>query len=125
MRYPHRASIEQHVEALIGHAFPTVLAHATGPARVDHDSIANSHPCHVPGNFRHSSGNLVPKDHRFLKPNRSKSAVIKVVQIGSANAADLDPDHDLSRPNLTDFLLLETQVFGGMNDECAHRNFLF
>ncbi len=42
-------------------------------------------------------GDFMAEDHRLLQPDGAKAAVIEIVEVGPANAADRQPDRDLPR----------------------------
>src|SRR5580700_561107 len=60
------------------------------------------------------------EDHRFLQPHGTKATMVEIMQVRSTDAASLDPYDDLSRAEGAGLTFLHTQIFGSMNDNCAH-----
>jgi hypothetical protein len=64
----------------------------------------------------------MPKDHRFLQPHSSETAVVVVVQVRPAHPSCRQTQAQLPRPDGFLGPLLDPQVFGRVNDDRPHHS---
>ena len=60
------------------------------------------------------------EDHRLLEPYRTEAAVVVVMQVRSADAANGELDLDLAGAGLFRLALFDAQVLRGVNDDGFH-----
>ena len=120
MREAHRAAVEAHVEAMILFALETISAMVAGPARIDRDARPGLDAFHVRADGLHDARDFVAKDHRLAQPHRAEAAVVVIVQVGTADAAEGDAHADVARAEPGDFRLLDPQVLRRVGDHSAH-----
>src|SRR5829696_10053718 len=113
----HRAAVEQHVEAMPREALEAVAAGVAWAARIDRDLVARPHPIDERADGGNGAGDLVAENHRLLDPDRAEAAVLVIVQIRAADAADGDAHLDVLRPERRHLGRFEPQVAGRMDDD--------
>ena len=87
MRKAHRTAVKANVETLIRMSFDAVAAVTTRVARVDRHPIADADSRDTLADGDDGSSHFVPKDHGFLEANRAETAMLVVMQVGSADSA--------------------------------------
>src|SRR6266542_2932594 len=87
VRKAHCTAVEAHIETLVGMSFDAVATVTARAARVDRYAIADADPRDTSADRGHDAGHFVSEDHRFLQANRAESAMLVVMQIGSADSA--------------------------------------
>ena len=68
---------------------------------------------------------LVAEDHRLAQPHGAEAAVVVIVQVGAADAAEGDPHANLARAERRNGASLDPEVLGGVGDDGAHGDSLF
>ena len=116
----HGAAHEPHVEAVVALSCSTVAARVAWQARVDGDPYARLHPRHLTADLVDRAGDLVPKRHRLPQAHGPESAVVVIVQVGTANPSGLDSDTDITRPNGCRLDILDPKILWSMDDDAAH-----
>ena len=66
------------------------------------------------------AGDLMAEDHRLLQPDRAETAMVIVVQIRAADAADGERHADFAGSGRSRFRRFDPEVFGVVNDDGAH-----
>jgi hypothetical protein len=112
MRHAHGASIEAHVQALVGQALQAVPARPQGRLGLTATLSPHADAGDILRHGRHDTGDLVAEDHRFLDADRAEPAMLEVVQIRAANAARGHADEHLARTDLAGVLLVEPRSVG-------------
>ena len=116
----HGRPVEPHVQAVIELALVAVHAVPARPAGIDGDQIAFLDHADAGADSFGIAGHLMTQHHRFAQPDRAETAVIVVMQVGTADAAGRHGYADLARTGIACFGLLQSQVFGRMDCECPH-----
>ena len=118
MRKSHRAAVEANIETLIRMSFDAVTAVTAGVARVDCHAISDFDSRDTLADLDHGSSHFVPEDHRFLEANRAESAMLVVMQIGSADAARGESYLDLTWTRTArGGHVFDSQIEWSMNDD--------
>ena len=121
VRKTHRAAEKAHICAVNAQAGATELAPTARHRRID----GNQRPKWRRGGactmLDDAAGNLVPERQRFAHAHGAEAAVPIIVQVGAADTAALDLDHDLPRSGDGPLPIIDPQIPGFMQDNCAHR----
>ena len=120
MRHPHGAAIKAHVEALVLLALEAIFAGIARKRRRHRDPVADGEIPDAGAKFAHRAGHLMAKHHRMLDADRTKTAMIEIVEIGTADASCSDGDRDLAEARPQWLLFFDAEILGGMDDDCFH-----
>ena len=97
MREAHRATVEPHVEALVLPPLQAIAAVIAGHARTDRDAVADLDSPRLRADRFDDAGDFVAENHRFLQPHGAEAAVVVIVEIRAADAAESDAHADILR----------------------------
>jgi hypothetical protein len=117
VRVAHRTAVEAHVQALVGQAFQAIDAAAARPAGVDGHAVAHLHARDVERHRGHRAGHFMAQDHRPLDAHRAKAALVEVVQVRAADAAEAYVHQHLARAHLAGVLFHHLQIVGGIDHQ--------
>jgi len=96
MRKGHGAAVEAHVEALVVQPFLAIAAGPAWPRRRHGDELADVQPLDAGSERLHIGRDLVAEDHRLAQPHRAEAAVIVIVQVAAADAANGEAKPDFA-----------------------------
>ena len=120
VRHAHRAAVVAHVQAVVLQAELAVAALPARPARADRDPVADRQAADAGADRVDRARDLVAQHHRLLQADAAEAAVLPVVQVGAADAADAHPHADLAGADRGSLDGFDPQVAGGVDDECVH-----
>jgi hypothetical protein len=120
MREAHRAAVKAHVEAMVLPALEAVAAMVARTARIDRDGRAGLDPQNLGADGLDHPRDFVAKNHRLAEAHGSKPAVVEIVQVRAADAAEGDAHANVARAERRDSCLLDPQVLRRMGDHSAH-----
>src|SRR5580704_11713610 len=95
MRHAHGTPIEAHLEALVLTAREAISARVARQARADRDAVTRLHPPHRRADLLDGCGHLMAKDHRLAQAHGAKTAMVEIMEIGAADAAEANPHPNL------------------------------
>ena len=120
MREAHRAAVEAHVEAMVLLALEAIAAMVARAARIDRDARAGLDPLDLRADGLDDARDFVAEDHRLAQAHRSEAAVVVIMQVRAADAAEGDAHANVARAERGDFRLLDPQILRRMGDHSAH-----
>ena len=89
-------------------------------ARIDRDARAGLDPLDLGADGLDDTRDFVAEDHRLAQAHRSEAAVVVIMQVRTADAAESDANAHVARAERGDFRLLDPQVLRRMSDHSAH-----
>ena len=97
-------------------ALQAVDAGVAGAAGIDRDALANREAGDARAERMQRARHLMAKHHRLLQADDAKAAMVVIMQVRAANAADADADENLARAGHGHRHGVNAQVLGGVND---------
>ena len=116
MRERHRAAVEPHVKAMVLLTAQTIVAGMARPRGRNGNKLADLQSLHICGQTGNLPRNLMAQHHRLTQLDRTKAAVVIVVQIRAANAARLHRNQNLAVTRRWHIARLDPQIAGGVDD---------
>ena len=117
----HGRPIEAHVEALVVAAFTAEFAGVTGARWRDANQLSDAQTFDAPAQCCDVTRHFMAKDHGLLQANYAEAAMVEVMQVRAANAADCKFDRNLPRRRHINGALFNAKIFGSVNDDGFHQ----
>jgi hypothetical protein len=116
----HGAAVKAHVQTLILAPREAEFASVAGPARADGDALADPHALRGRAYRFDNARDFMAKHHWLAQAHDAKPAMIIIVQVRPANAADRDANANVIWAEFGDFDGFDPQILSRVSDDRAH-----